>query len=170
MTQIQADMSIYNKKSFMAPFYGWGSTASRVEPLRGGSLLFTTKFPEKISKNIYLLKIYEVFARFMLNWCKNKQSYWWIFGRIKSQTLIILACINLMILCCWKLSLLLWEIKIFTNIFTYCVKSIAKIQKPIQRFIANSSQKLLLEHSLQNIFNNYDQRNYSKRSLKTIIR
>ena len=30
----------------MAPFYGWGSTASRLEPLQGGSLLFTTKFPE----------------------------------------------------------------------------------------------------------------------------
>ena len=30
----------------MAPFYGWGSIASRVEPLRGGSLLFTTKLPE----------------------------------------------------------------------------------------------------------------------------
>ena len=29
----------------MAPFYGWGSTASRLEPLWGGSLLFTTKFP-----------------------------------------------------------------------------------------------------------------------------
>ena len=27
----------------MAPFYGWGLTASRLEPLRGGSLLFTTK-------------------------------------------------------------------------------------------------------------------------------
>ena len=34
------------KKNFMAPFYGWGSVASRLEPLRGGSLLFTTKFPE----------------------------------------------------------------------------------------------------------------------------
>ena len=30
----------------MAPFYGWGSTASRLEPLQGGSLLFTTKLPE----------------------------------------------------------------------------------------------------------------------------
>ena len=30
----------------MAPFYGWCSTASRLVPLRGGSLLFTTKFPE----------------------------------------------------------------------------------------------------------------------------
>ena len=34
------------KKNFMAPFYGWGSTASRLAPLQGGSLLFTTKSPE----------------------------------------------------------------------------------------------------------------------------
>ena len=27
----------------MASFYGWGSSASRLEPIRGGSLLFTTK-------------------------------------------------------------------------------------------------------------------------------
>ena len=26
----------------MVPFYGWGSTASRLEPFRGGSLLFST--------------------------------------------------------------------------------------------------------------------------------
>ena len=32
--------------NFIAPFYGWDSTASRLEPLRGGSLLFTTKSPE----------------------------------------------------------------------------------------------------------------------------
>ena len=32
-------------KNLMAPFYGWGSTASRLEPFRRGSLLFTTKFP-----------------------------------------------------------------------------------------------------------------------------
>ena len=30
----------------MAPFYGWGSTASRLEPLQGDSLLFTTNSPE----------------------------------------------------------------------------------------------------------------------------
>ena len=30
----------------MAPFYGWGSTTSRLEPLRGSILLFTTRFPE----------------------------------------------------------------------------------------------------------------------------
>ena len=30
----------------MALFYGWGSTASRLVPLRGGNLVFTTKFPD----------------------------------------------------------------------------------------------------------------------------
>ena len=30
----------------MAPFYEWDSTALSLEPLREGSLLFTTKFPE----------------------------------------------------------------------------------------------------------------------------
>ena len=30
----------------MAPFYGWDSPASRLQPLQGGSLLFTTQFPE----------------------------------------------------------------------------------------------------------------------------
>ena len=40
-------MKSRNKKNnFMAPFYRWGSTASRLEPLRWGSLLFTTKFSE----------------------------------------------------------------------------------------------------------------------------
>ena len=33
-------------KNVMAPFYGWGSTASKLEPLWGGSLLYNTKFPE----------------------------------------------------------------------------------------------------------------------------
>ena len=37
---------LLKKKKFMAPFYGWGSTASRLQPLRGGSLLFTIQFPE----------------------------------------------------------------------------------------------------------------------------
>ena len=36
----------YFKKNFMGPFYGWGSTASRLLSLRGGSLLFTIHFPE----------------------------------------------------------------------------------------------------------------------------
>ena len=38
-------MYIY-KKTYELFFYGWGSTASRLEPLQGDSLVFTTKFPE----------------------------------------------------------------------------------------------------------------------------
>ena len=34
------------KKNLWPLFYGCGSTTSRLEPLRGGSLLFTTKFPD----------------------------------------------------------------------------------------------------------------------------
>ena len=34
------------KKKLYDPFYGWVSTASRLKPLQGGSLLFTTKFAE----------------------------------------------------------------------------------------------------------------------------
>ena len=44
----------------MAPFYGWGSTASRLKPLRGGSLLFTTKSPE-------IPAIYSIFSIHPLN-------------------------------------------------------------------------------------------------------
>ena len=33
------------KHNFMTPFYGWGSTASRLQPLPEGFLIFTTKFP-----------------------------------------------------------------------------------------------------------------------------
>ena len=39
----------------MAPFYGWGSTASRLEPLRGGSLLFTTTYIFHKLKSILLV-------------------------------------------------------------------------------------------------------------------
>ena len=38
------------KKNFLTSFYRWGPTAfSRLEPLQGGSSLFTTKFPEILS-------------------------------------------------------------------------------------------------------------------------
>ena len=42
---VNTSYNVY-KKNFMAPFYGWGSVVTRLEPLRGGSLLFTAKFPE----------------------------------------------------------------------------------------------------------------------------
>ena len=35
-----------NNKKIYGPFLWWGSTASRLEPFRGGSLLSTTKFPK----------------------------------------------------------------------------------------------------------------------------
>ena len=35
------------KENFMVPFDGWGSTASGLQPLPGGSLLFTIQFPER---------------------------------------------------------------------------------------------------------------------------
>ena len=34
------------KKTLWPLFYGWGSAASSLEPLAGGSLLFITKSPE----------------------------------------------------------------------------------------------------------------------------
>ena len=46
MFTINSRFSHFKKKNFMASFYGWGSTASSLEPLWGGSLLFTTKSPE----------------------------------------------------------------------------------------------------------------------------
>ena len=44
------------KKNFMGPFYRWGSSASRLEPLQAGSLLFTTKFPEIPATNFIELR------------------------------------------------------------------------------------------------------------------
>ena len=36
------------EKNFMTPFYGWGSTVSRLEPLQGGSLYFLTVSSQKL--------------------------------------------------------------------------------------------------------------------------
>ena len=46
-----SNMAATFKKNFMASFYGWGSTASRPVPLRGGSLLFP------LSSQIFLVLI-----------------------------------------------------------------------------------------------------------------
>ena len=51
--------NLKKKQNFMAPFYGWGSTASRLEPLRGGSLLFTTKFPEEETFSLFSTTVEE---------------------------------------------------------------------------------------------------------------
>ena len=121
---------------------------------------------------IYIYKIYNIFSNYM-GFLQGLYSTGTKTNKVTDRFFVesiprplILACINLMILCCWKLSLLLWKRKILT----YFVKSIAKIQKPIQKFIANSSQKLLLEHSFQTVFNNYFQRNPCKHYLVIIVR
>ena len=49
------------KKNLMAPFYGWGSTASGLEPLRGDSLLFSIKFPG-------ILRTHSIKLRRMKGW------------------------------------------------------------------------------------------------------
>ena len=41
-TNWKEELGPKKKNNFMAPFYGWGSTTSRLEPLRGGSLLLTS--------------------------------------------------------------------------------------------------------------------------------
>ena len=50
----------------MALFHGWGSTASRLEPLRGGSFLFTIKFQEIPGTLIISYNCFWVFTLF--NW------------------------------------------------------------------------------------------------------
>ena len=56
----------------MAPFYGWGSAASRLEPLRGGSLLFTTKLPE--IPGTHFIKL-----RRMKGWVDLGATQWFFF-------------------------------------------------------------------------------------------
>ena len=47
----------------MPPFYGWGSTASRPQPLRGGSLLFTSRrqFTHCIPSSVHSLSFHKLF-------------------------------------------------------------------------------------------------------------
>ena len=50
-SSLRSENVLKKKTNFMAPFYGWGSTASRLEPLRGGSL---HKFENiKCLQNVY---------------------------------------------------------------------------------------------------------------------
>ena len=57
------------KKNFMASFYGWGSTASRLEPLRGDSLLFTTKSPKIPGTHFIDLR--------RMKWWVDLRATWW---------------------------------------------------------------------------------------------
>ena len=54
------------KTTFWSLFYGWGSTVSRLELLRGGSFLFTPKFPEFPGIHMYnIWTIYDGFSFFL---------------------------------------------------------------------------------------------------------
>ena len=57
----------------MAPFYGWGSTASRLQPLRGGSLLFTIQFPEiPVSSQKFLVTLESINCLFHISFALKK--------------------------------------------------------------------------------------------------
>ena len=45
----------------MAPFYGWGSTASRLQPLRGGSLL-SQSLEKECYEGMILCSVTETFV------------------------------------------------------------------------------------------------------------
>ena len=76
------------KNNFMAPFYGWSSTASRLQPLRGGSLLFTTQFPEIPGKDERLSRPWShpvVLNTGLLDWESSALTtrpllHWWSIG------------------------------------------------------------------------------------------
>ena len=54
----------------MSPFHGWGSTPSRLEPLWGDNLLFTTKFPE--NPGAHFIDLGRKKTRlFLCDWSKN---------------------------------------------------------------------------------------------------
>ena len=60
MYRVWGIITVVNKKIFVAPCYGWGSTASRLESLRGGSLLFTIKYPEIHGTHNYIYIIFDL--------------------------------------------------------------------------------------------------------------
>ena len=49
------------QKNFMAPFYGWGSTASRLQPLRGGSFL-SQSLEKECYEGMILFSVTETFV------------------------------------------------------------------------------------------------------------
>ena len=73
--------------NFTALFYGWGSTALSLEPLGGGSLLFTNKFPEISDTNF--LDLGRMKAWFSLG---ATQWFWtwdpWIVNLISTRLLL----------------------------------------------------------------------------------
>ena len=71
----------------MACFYGWGSTASRLQPLRGGSLIFTIQFPEipgtqvipkeEVYPSITVIDFYEAYELYKSSRMFSMQNRYW---------------------------------------------------------------------------------------------
>ena len=57
-------VAFHVRKNFMAPYYRWSSTVSRLVQLRGDSLLFSTKF-EKIMVKYYNFALLLDFCAFL---------------------------------------------------------------------------------------------------------
>ena len=108
------------KKNFMAPFYGWGSTVSRLEPLRGGSLLFTTKLPEISGTHFINL------GR-MKDWVDLGATPWfwtwepWIGNPMTFYQLDSIMCLHIM--CHWWISS--FEIHPFALLPTICASGLS---------------------------------------------
>ena len=66
------EIKIKKKKTLWPLFYEWGSTTSRLEPIQGGSLLFTNKFPEIPGINF----ISDLWP-FSLDWLLNLKDAKW---------------------------------------------------------------------------------------------
>ena len=64
---------VCKKKTLWPLFYGWSSTASRLKPLQGGSLLLTTKSPEISSTHI-------IYLGRMKDWVGLEASQWFWTG------------------------------------------------------------------------------------------
>ena len=72
----------------MAPFYGWGSTASRLEPLRGGNLLFTTNTSkEQILEKFISLNIPVTENVKIITWIR-KESYFVQYFMVRETELL----------------------------------------------------------------------------------
>ena len=96
---------LYFKKSFMAPFYGWDSTALRLDPLWRGSLLFTTKTTEIPGTHFINFEGWKAESTFE----PSSRSFDFLFLLMQhNQSLIRFLYFEFMFLTCSSLSIILF--------------------------------------------------------------
>ena len=72
--------SVFNFKNFVASFYWWVSTASVLEQLRGGSLLFTTNvYHVTFYQNVLPCRNYINWFSLQINWLFYMIPVWRVF-------------------------------------------------------------------------------------------